>query len=209
MLLQLSLQQGTAGGLRGTHASHLTGCGGQLQRERWWNGSDAGRLWGQERGGYQPEQEERRGVSDGYCRVTPTHRWEEPLTCTNCQILRERLLRCHQHNDCCKILLVLVAKLHFHDINVLRHFNGRPPAVQLWGPMCCLRCDQGCDVIIYVWILYPVCSHCYLASVSLSLSPCYLIVLLNDVYLLSRHTLDVCVWLVKLRSCWLHVGMCN
>lgn len=43
------------------------------------------------------------------------------------------------NNDGGKILLVLVAKLHFHNINVLRHFNGQPHAVQLWGPMCCLH----------------------------------------------------------------------
>lgn len=28
------------------HAGHLTGRGGRLWRERWWNGSDAGRLQG-------------------------------------------------------------------------------------------------------------------------------------------------------------------
>ncbi len=28
------------------HAGHLTGCGGQLWRERWLNGSDVGRLQG-------------------------------------------------------------------------------------------------------------------------------------------------------------------
>lgn len=33
------------------HASHLTGCGTQRRRERWWNGSDVGRLWGESGGG--------------------------------------------------------------------------------------------------------------------------------------------------------------
>lgn len=39
----------TTNAARGTHASHLTGCGGRRRTERWLNGSDVGMLWGRHR----------------------------------------------------------------------------------------------------------------------------------------------------------------
>ena len=50
--------EGTGSGESG-HAGHLTGRGDLLWRERWWNGSDVGRLQGDRGGGPHQDQEVR------------------------------------------------------------------------------------------------------------------------------------------------------